>query len=747
MAHSHELFHLTKMSHLPTLRESVEQVKRTTQTGEHATMGHQQHTGQIVGDYRLLQRLGGGGFSNVYLAEHTRDGHQVAMKVLQTRLTNPDDWRTFLNEARTMHLHHPHIMPLLDFGLSQQEEPFLVMEYAPKGTLRDRHPKGARVPLPTILDYVTQIASALQYAHEQHLIHRDVKPENMLLRSDDMLLLSDFGMATVAYSSNALDTDVGNDMRVDGTVQYMAPEQLDGKPRPQSDQYALAVVIYEWLTGHCPFQGTAVEVAMQHMVETPPPLRGQVAGLPHEVEAVLFKALAKDPKERFASAQAMALALQQASTAPIVRKLRLLKGQSALLVVLVLLLIGTLLGGYSWTVSTSHLATPAVTSSESTATASAAITATRSAAAHSYNTYVSEHGTMFGFDAQHTHHNPYERILNVDNVSRLRQAWSISTGQTITSSPIVANGVVYVGSNDDKFYAFDATTGKQKWNISTRHYITSSPAVADDLVYIGSEALYALDATTGKQKWVFSPTGLRAIGFSPVVTNGVIYVGSFNEGSSYDGMLYAVDAITGEQKWASSPAGGWAPSSSPAVAHGLIYVGSYDGSLHAFDAVTGQSRWSAPMGDIVFSSPTVVDDLVYVGSRDGKLYAFDATTGQQKWDASTGAAIFVSSPAVANSLVYIGSNDGKLHAFDTTTGQQKWVAATGSGITSSSPIVANGLVYIGSHDSALYAFDATTGQQKWVAATSDIIDSSPAVANGWVYIGSDDHKLYAYSLP
>src|SRR5579884_1673998 len=109
--------------------------------------------GQIMGDYRLLSWLGGGSFGNVYLAEQIRDGSRVALKVLQVRLTAADDLRAFINEARTIRLRHPHIVPLLDFGLSREDTPFLVMEYAAKGTLRDRHPKGSRVPLPTAVTY------------------------------------------------------------------------------------------------------------------------------------------------------------------------------------------------------------------------------------------------------------------------------------------------------------------------------------------------------------------------------------------------------------------------------------------------------------------------------------------------------------------------------------------------------------------------------------------------------------------
>jgi eukaryotic-like serine/threonine-protein kinase len=266
--------------------------------------------GQSVGEYRLLQWLGGGGFGNVYLAEHLHDHAQVAIKILEMRLTRPDDWRSFLNEARMSRLRHPHIMPLRDFGLSKHDEPFLVMDYAPRGTLRARHPKGSRVSLPTVVHYTTQVASALQYAHDQRLIHRDVKPENMLLRSDDMLLLSDFGIATTAHSTHSLTATAG----VGGTVPYMAPEQLDGKPYPASDQYALAVVIYEWLAGRCPFVGTAVEVVLQHATKSPPSLLEQVPDLPPEVEEVLFHALAKDPKARFASMRAFTNALRQASS-------------------------------------------------------------------------------------------------------------------------------------------------------------------------------------------------------------------------------------------------------------------------------------------------------------------------------------------------------------------------------------------------------------------------------------------------
>ena len=265
------------------------------------------HTGQMLGNYRLLHLIGRGGFADVYLAEHLYLNTKAAIKVLQTRLTNEDS-TSFKQEARTIaSLVHPHIVRVLDFGL-QDEVPYLVMDYAPNGTLRQRYPKGLPVAAELLVPHVKQVASALMYAHERKLIHRDIKPENMLLNASDEVLLSDFGIAMVTQSSRSDGTK-----DVVGTAAYMAPEQIQGKPRPASDQYALGVVVYEWLTGDRPFSGTFTEVATQHMFAPPPPLRQKIPLITPDVEMVVMTALSKDPQQRFQSVQAFANAFEQAS--------------------------------------------------------------------------------------------------------------------------------------------------------------------------------------------------------------------------------------------------------------------------------------------------------------------------------------------------------------------------------------------------------------------------------------------------
>lgn len=265
------------------------------------------HAGQQLGNYRLLNLLGKGGFAHVYLAEHVYLGTQAAIKILQMQVGDAER-QAFLNEARTIaHLVHPHIVRILDFGV-QENTPYLVMDYAPHGMVGQYYPKGTALPLEMVSSYVKQIASALQYAHNKHMIHRDVKPGNILLGQTGAALLSDFGIALISQNSSSQRTDES----IIGTIAYMAPEQIMGKPRPASDQYSLGIVAYEWLCGDRPFHGTTVELVGQQMTAQPPSLHERVPTISSAINEAVMIALAKDPKERFGTVQAFANALGQA---------------------------------------------------------------------------------------------------------------------------------------------------------------------------------------------------------------------------------------------------------------------------------------------------------------------------------------------------------------------------------------------------------------------------------------------------
>jgi outer membrane protein assembly factor BamB len=333
--------------------------------------------------------------------------------------------------------------------------------------------------------------------------------------------------------------------------------------------------------------------------------------------------------------------------------------------------------------------------------------------------------------------NPFENVLNVNNVGSLELKWSYTTGATVYSSPAVVKGVVYVGSFDDNVYALNASTGALLWRHTTgRSGVYSSPAVANGVVYVGSfdYNVYALNAKHGGELWRYA-TGYTVYS-SPAVVNGVIYVSSFNEN------VYALNASTGALLW-SYPAGG---GSSPAVVNGVIYVGSlndFDHNVYALKASSGALLWSFPTGGYVGSSPAVTNGVVYVLSEDGNVYALRARTGAKLWSYATGAYLTLldSSPAVANGVVYVVSNN--VYALNASTGALLWsYPATGT----SSPAVANGVVYVGTTDDNVYALNASTGALLWKYTTGNAVYSSPAVVNGVVYVGSSDGNVYAFGL-
>jgi eukaryotic-like serine/threonine-protein kinase len=750
--------------------------------------------GSQVGNYRLISRLGHGGFAEVYLGEHIYLRSKAAIKLLNTQLSEQNK-KQFLEEARYLvNLTHPHIVRVLDFGV-EEEIPFLVMDFASHGSLRKLHPSGIPLPLATIVNYTKQIADALQYAHDQRLIHRDIKPENMLVGRNNEILLSDFGIAILAQSTLTQTVK-----EVAGTAAYMAPEQFLGKPRPASDQYALGIVIYEWLCGECPFKGTFTEIASQHLYLPPPPLRDKNPTITPDIEQVVQAALAKDPKQRFTNVRAFANALEQASQAtqsPLFfsssneipyRATQIDSASPPIETIDADKPSHTGLNTPSYLPSQSQQPATAQTSNEAFTlpqqitpaspiaipaqptpsssriprrTALAGLAAIGTIVAIGGGVAIWEHisslsnvlgsntnslstasstGAMFGLNPQHTHFNIDEHILSTGSVSRLVQAWAAPVEGAIgLSSPAVANGMVYIGSFDHKVYAFDAATGRRVWATSTQDTIYSSPAVANNVVYIGSadNNVYALDALSGHVIWTFTTGGV--VGSSPAVVSGVVYIGSS------DHKMYALDASSGHVIWTFTT--GSNINSSPAIVDNVVYFGSYDHKMYAVDA-GGKLIWATPVAGTIFDSPAVDSGIVYIGTKENStLYAINVSTGKIDWMMQTGDYIN-SSPAIAYGTVYVGAKDGKLYAFDAFSGTKKWTAVNiQSAEVASSPTVANGVVYAGSWNRHLYAIDAYNGNILWYTVTGDAIESSPTVLNGVVYVGSRDHNLYAFKLP
>jgi len=273
--------------------------------------------------------------------------------------------------------------------------------------------------------------------------------------------------------------------------------------------------------------------------------------------------------------------------------------------------------------------------------------------------------------------------------------WTYTTGGWVESSPVVADGIVFVGSNDGNVYALNQHTGAKVWNYTTGSPVYSSPAVAYGKVYVASfdHKVYCLDAATGAHIWNYTTGGwMRS---SPAVVDGKVYVGSDGGG------VYCLNATTKALIW-NYPIGSWTYTSSPAVADGRVYVGSIDGKVYCIDATTGAHIWNYTTGGWVTSSPAVADGKIYVGSYDGKVYCLNATTKALIWNYTTSGNVH-SSPAVADGKVYVGSYDGKVYCLNATTKALIWNYTTGSPVYSS-PAVADGMLFVGSNDNTTYAF-------------------------------------------
>ncbi len=263
--------------------------------------------GLTLGRYELRRRIAQGGMAEVYLAYDRRVRRQVAIKVLYGR--DESFIRRFEREALAVGaLTHNNILPLYDYG-EQSPWYYLVMPYVPGGTLRDYLAQPRVLSLEEAASIIDQVASALQYAHDQGIVHRDVKPSNILLRPDGYAYLVDFGLAKAFTGAISLT----NEGAMIGTPEYMAPEQSNGESDYRSDIYSLGVILYQMLTGRVPFTAESpVAISLKHIQHAPIPPGSLNKTIPASIEAVIMKALEKDPRARYQQAQEFSHAFWQA---------------------------------------------------------------------------------------------------------------------------------------------------------------------------------------------------------------------------------------------------------------------------------------------------------------------------------------------------------------------------------------------------------------------------------------------------
>ena len=308
--------------------------------------------------------------------------------------------------------------------------------------------------------------------------------------------------------------------------------------------------------------------------------------------------------------------------------------------------------------------------------------------------------------------------------------WFFHTNGEVVSSPAIAGGVVYVGSNDGNLYAVDESNGHLHWKFETGSGIPSSPAVATGIVYFASYDgnFFAVDTVTGKLKWKFANAGERRY-----------------SGTHLHGMLPVAESM---------PDPFDVYLSSPVVGIGMVYFGSGDGNVYALNAASGALRWKFHTGDVVHASPALAQGKLYVGSWDSYFYALDAATGKQLWRFKTGEDPKIhnqvgiqSSATIADGVVYFGCRDSKIYALDAATGRQRWFFSNHGSWVITSPVVKDGKLYFATSDTALFqALDAKTGAPLYSIKFHWPVFGSPAIAGNTLYLPEQNGKLTAIDL-
>lgn len=722
-------------------------------------------------DYEIGRVLGEGSFGVVIAARHRVLGRAVAVKQLAGPVAADDEPAArFRREARILaSLDHSHVVRVFDYR-EHGPERLLVMELLTGGTFADRRVSG--MSLETAIAATMAAASGLHHVHEQGVLHRDVKPENLMLNAHDVVKVTDFGLARGDAKIRGLEvTRVGQFF---GTPAYVAPEQAaealsPGWPPvgPAADQYGLAAVLYETLSGQLTHEagGGIIMLCARRLNEEPRPLATIAPQVPAPVAEVVMRGVARLPSDRYPSLEDFGVALGRATTlalgpgwidrSPIkvreagpIRDAAVPVPEAAPTASVPAaaphvhhpppgLPPGGLPGGLGGSVSSPGPgpSIPVVAPAAGPASprrsrwwalvlgplAVVAVVVAALAGQRSSGDDPAAPGSTTDLPV----------LIPGSLPVQLTPAWTFPTQGDVFASPSVDDGLVVIGSFDRKVYGLDARTGSLRWKVATDGAVRGSAAQSGGTAFVGSDDgnLYAISGADGSVRWR-APIGYEIVS-TPAVGDGVVVVGA--------DALYGYSATDGTRRWRTDTGG--TVVSSPVLAGGLVIVGTNAGTIVAVDPVTGVTRWTVRAGGAVQSSPTTSDGVVFVGANDGVLYALDVSTGAERWRAAVGGQVR-SSPATSGRSVFVGSSSGRLVALDKGSGATIWSAEAGGKIDSS-PLVVGDHVVVGGNDGVVYVLAVGSGSVEGRFPTGGPVLSSPRMAADRVIVGSYDDSVYA----
>ena len=736
--------------------------------------------GSVIAGYRLEKKIGSGGMAMVFLARDTRLHRWVALKVLPPALTWDDSVRhRFIQESQAAAaVDDPHIIPVYDAG-EVRGVLFIAMRYVAGGDARHLLARERRIPAARVAAIVSAVASALDAAHAAGLVHRDVKPANILLDTRpgraDHVYLSDFGLSKGAVASSLVHTQSGQFV---GTPDYTAPEQIQGDPvTGRTDQYGLACTAFELLCGQPVYpRGLGMAIIHAHLSEPPPSLRSRLPGLPAAADAVLARALAKDPAGRYASCEEFATALRQSLGLPATGSVP--PSAAAALATPAAVPAAPAPASPAGIIPAPAPASPAgiipapaspVASPPVPVTAAPAMgtgsPATDQELAPSARAPVTQPGRVPAAQAGVTGPIPAGRQVSRRGllVAGLAAAPVVAIGAAAAtvaalrgsgnaahqSGPPRASGhelrwqarvpsaaapilsadgdlVVITGGGGSRVRALNASNGQVRW-IATMHGGTIGGIEAhSSAVYVGLDPqaprpFRALRPSDGSALW----TAPFTASFGLATTPGSVYFGTTR--------LSALSSSDGSPRWNVQ-----APLMSNPVAHGgSLYVlmaasARPPSMLRALRAADGGLLWETPGPDsaLLTTDGSVICAYEVQGpgqGQPGRLWAWRASDGRRLW-MSPGQRVY-GLPAVLGGVIYSAREDATIIAFRPADRVKLWSRPVDAQII---PAASNSVVYAGDPTGGLLALRATDGQLLWKAGSRFI--EGPVVAAGSVYV-------------
>jgi serine/threonine protein kinase len=636
---------------------------------------HNQITENRIGKYCIQEELGRGGMGVVYRAFEPVLHREVALKLLPPNVSGQEKLVSRLRHEAisTARLRHPNIAMIYDFS-QDQDDAYLVMEYVAGESLQQILCEGS-VSIERSIHILKQMGAALDYAHSIGVVHRDVKPSNIIIGAEDHAMLVDFGLAEI--TDNTMMTPDGV---VLGTPHYMSPEQAAGRlATDNSDQYALAAVAYELLTGVPPFPySNTTAVVHAHIYELPPQATENNPLLPPRVNSVLAKALSKSPEDRFPTVMEFVKKLEEAvkpspRDEPSAWKKWIMPWVVSIGVLLLLVL-----------------------------------------------AYLFFSGAM-----TRLFRDPALNTFNLPN----KFAWNYDPGFVGGPELVPLDNVLIIGSDDGQLTALQANNGSVLWKTNVNDLKFGYPAASGELVFVGDhfERIEGLSLRTGGTVWRTKVTG--RVQLAPVVyQNRLIAVTS-------KGYIYVLNAENGRVIW-SRPfvvgvqVIGFAP--------GHLLIGS-DSSLYALDLENGMVKWEFETSSAITTQPAAFDDLVLIGTAQGLIHVIDLADGAEQWRYQASGTVRAA-PAVDEQMIYVADQSGKLAAINMLQRKVVWEFQAGSSLETT-PLIYNRFLILGSSNGKVLILDKDEGVMFEEISLNTSINTNLTQENGMVFIRAD--HIYA----